>query len=81
MHGRADNLMTKTVNPWNPGTKPPSLPLTVIGVVGNKPVLVWYSTRTRRWHDNPAAFDSVPVDWWQYLPDCVLIADAANTNR
>ena len=80
MPGKADNPMTKTVNPWNPGSKPPSLPLTVIGVVGNKPVLVWFCTRTRCWYDNPAAFESVPVDWWQYLPDCVLI-DAANTNR
>lgn len=32
--------MTKTINPWRPGTKPPTLPLTVIGVVGDKPVLV-----------------------------------------
>jgi hypothetical protein len=74
---KTDNLMSKTVNPWNPGTNPPTLPLTVIGVVGNRPVLVWYSTRTGCWHDNPAAFDSIPVEWWQYLPDCVLIADAA----
>jgi hypothetical protein len=56
--------MTKTVNPWNPGTKPPTLPLTVIGVVGNRPMLVWFSTRTRCWHDNPAAFDSIAVEWW-----------------
>ena len=67
----------KTVNPWTPGTKPPTLPLTVIGVVGNKPMLVWFNTRTRCWHDNPAAFDAIVVEWWQYMPDCVLIAAAA----
>ena len=77
MPHKTDNLMTKTLNPWHPGTKPPTLPLTVIGVAGNKPVLVWYSTRTGCWHDDPAAFDSVPVQWWQYMPDCVLIADEA----
>jgi len=59
--------------PWNPGDNPPTLPLTVIGIAENKPALVWYSTRTRRWHDNPAAFGSVPVEWWQYFPDCELL--------
>jgi hypothetical protein len=46
-------------------------------VVGNKPMLVWFNTRTRCWHDNPAAFDAIVVEWWQYMPDCVLIAAAA----
>jgi hypothetical protein len=61
------------MKPWNRGDRPPTLPLTVIGVVGNKPVLVWYHDRTGCWHDNPAAFGSVPVEWWQYLPDCELL--------
>jgi hypothetical protein len=66
-------LSPPTCSPWNRGDKPPTLPLTVIGVVGNKPILVWYHYRTKCWHDNPAAFGSVPVEWWQYLPDCELL--------
>lgn len=62
--------VTAPCSPWRPGNRPPSLPLTVIGIVKNKPVLVWYHTRTQCWHDNPAAFGSVLVEWWQYLPDC-----------
>ena len=68
-------------SPWNSGDKPPTLPLTVIGVVGNKPVLVWYHDRTKRWHDNPAAFGSVPVEWWQYLPDCELLKANAKVEQ
>jgi len=66
-------LSPSPCSPWNRGDKPPTLPLTVIGVVGNKPVLVWYHDRTKCWHDNPAAFGSVPVEWWQYLPDSELL--------
>ena len=73
-NGDADGGCTPTpCSPWNRGDTPPTLPLTVIGVVGNKPVLVWYHDRTKCWHDNPAAFGSIPVEWWQYLPDCELL--------